>query len=71
MTVKISVYNVGDRVKVKAGKEHDPMSKEKTGVITEIGTPALGIKFDGETKIHKWYDDAEVETIERAKEKNK
>lgn len=55
-------YNVGDRVKVKAGKEHDTMVKGKTGTIKEINTPALGIKFDGMAEVHKWYVDEEVES---------
>lgn len=53
------MYNVGDRVKIKSGKAHD-MNKDKIGVIVEIGTPALGVKFDGMTTIHKWYADDEV-----------
>jgi ribosomal protein L24 len=54
-------YSVGDKVKVKAGKEHDSMTKGKTGKIEEITTPALGIKFDG-MAMHKWYTDDEVES---------
>jgi hypothetical protein len=55
-------YSVGDRVKVKAGKEHDSMTKGKTGTIKEISTPALGVKFDGMTEVHHWYVDDEVES---------
>lgn len=54
-------YEVGDRVRIKAGKEHDAATKGKAGVITEIGTEALGIQFDGTTETHKWYVDDEVE----------
>lgn len=54
-------YSVGSRVKVKPGSEHNAMTKGKTGTIKEIGTPALAIKFDGESKVHKWYTDKEVE----------
>lgn len=54
-------HNVGDKVKVKAGKEHDAMTKGKTGVVQEISTPALGVKFDG-MPVHKWYTDDEVES---------
>ncbi len=61
MTTKTSAHNVGDRVKVKAGKEHDEMTKGKTGTIVEISTPALGVKFDGMTATHKWYADDEVD----------
>ena len=57
MTTKTSVHNVGDRVKVKPGKEHDEMTKGKTGTIVEISTPALGVKFDGMSMTHKWYAD--------------
>lgn len=53
-------YSVGDKVKVKPGKEHDPMTKGKTGTIQEIATPALGVKFVG-MAMHKWYVDDEVE----------
>lgn len=54
-------YKVGDRVKVKPGKGHDAMTKDKVGVIKEISTPALGIKFDGMAETHKWYVDDEVQ----------
>ena len=52
---------VGDRVKVKPGKEHDTMTKGKTGTVQEVQTPALGIKFDGMAEMHKWYIEEEVE----------
>lgn len=55
-------YSIGDRVKVKPGKVHDDMTKGKTGTIQEITTPALGIRFDGMTKMHKWHTDDEVES---------
>ena len=61
MTTKTSVHNVGHRVKVKPGKEHDEMTKGKTGTIVEISTPALGVRFDGMTGTHKWYADDEVD----------
>lgn len=57
---KNTVYSVGDRVKVKAGKEHDSMTKDKNGTIKQIGTPALGIQFDGMPDVHRWYVDDEV-----------
>ena len=59
----MTVYNVGDRVQVKPGKEHDTMTREKKGKIVEIATPALGIQFDGMTGTHKWYSDDEVKAI--------
>lgn len=56
-----TIHNVGDKVKVKPGKEHDSMTKGKTGTVQEISTPALGIKFEG-MPMHKWYTDDEVES---------
>ena len=58
-----TIYSVGDRVQVKPGKEHDSMTKDKKGTIVEITTPALGIKFDGMTMVHKWYTDDEVKAV--------
>lgn len=55
-----TAYNVGDRVQVKPGKAHGAMTGGKTGTIVEIGTPALGIKFDGMSGTHKWFADAEI-----------
>ena len=55
-------YKVGDRVKVKPGKEHDEMTKEKKGTVKKVSTEALGIEFDNMPgKIHRWYVDEEVE----------
>lgn len=54
-------YAVGDRVKVKPGMSHDPMTDGKPGTIRQISTEALGIEFDGMAEIHKWHVDAEVE----------
>lgn len=61
MTTKTSVYNVGDKIKVKPGKEHDGMGKGEVGTIQEISTPALGVKFPSMSMVHKWYADDEVE----------
>lgn len=58
-----TTHNLGDRVKVKPGKEHDSMSKDKKGTIVAITTPALGIKFDGMTMVHRWYTDDEVTSV--------
>lgn len=52
---------VGDRVKVKPGKAHDDMTKDKTGTIEIVSSPALGVKFDGMDMVHKWYVAEEVE----------
>lgn len=56
---------VGDRVKVKPGREHDDMTKGKTGTVKEVMTePALVILFDGMTKPHKYYCDViDVEKV--------
>lgn len=54
-------FKLGDRVTVRPGKEHDAMTKGKTGTITEIGTEALAIQFDGMENVHKWYIDEEIE----------
>jgi len=54
-------YRVGDRVRVKKGAAHDDMTKEAVGTVKEVGTEALGIKFDGMKDIHRWYTDAELE----------
>lgn len=55
-----AVYAVGDRVQVKPGREHNKMAMG-AGTVKEIGTPALGIKFDGMAEVHHWYVAAEIE----------
>jgi ribosomal protein L24 len=55
--------SVGDSVQVRPGKEHDAMTKGKKGTIVAISTPALGIKFEDMSMIHKWYTDSEVVKI--------
>ena len=47
-------------MQVKPGKGHDTTTKDKQGTIVKITTPALGVKFDGMTMVHKWYTDDEV-----------
>lgn len=56
-----SEFKVGDRVRVKAGREHDKMAMGE-GVIKEIGSAAIGIKFDGANETHHWYVAEEIET---------
>lgn len=56
-----TVFKVGDRVKVRAGKGHGMAGMGKIGTIVEIGSPALGIKFDGTSEIHRWYTDEEIQ----------
>lgn len=69
--MKKTIYRVGDRVQVKSAKGHDSMTMAKKGNIAEIATPALGIKFDGMTKVHKWYTDDEVKSGVKAKPPNR
>lgn len=64
-----SVYSVGDRVQINPDLEHDEMTKGQIGTIVEISTPALGIKFDGMEKVHKWYVDTEVKKVTNKKQK--
>lgn len=58
---KYSKFNVGDKVTVKPGKDHEGMGMDEVGEIMEITTPALGVKFPSMKEIHKWYTDEEVE----------
>lgn len=53
-------FEIGDRVKVKPGMAHDGMTADQIGTVQEIGTPALGIKFDGMAEVHKWYVENEL-----------
>lgn len=55
--------NIGDRVMVRAGKEHDKMTKGATGTVKLINGTALGILFDGMPGIHKWYVAEELNLI--------
>lgn len=53
---------VGDRVKVKPGKNHDEKTKDAVGTVKEVSTPALGIEFDNmKGMTHKWYVEDELE----------
>lgn len=64
--MKDTKFSVGDRVMVRPGNEHDDMTRDKTGTVREISTPALGIVFDGMEMEHKWYTDAEVQSAPEA-----
>lgn len=55
-------FSIGDRVRVRTGMGHNSATKEKTGFIQEIVTPALGVKFDG-MPMHKWYADEDLEGV--------
>lgn len=50
-----SELKIGDRVKVADGKEHEPDNIGISGTVAEIGSQAIGIKFDGMKEIHHWY----------------
>ena len=53
---------VGDRVKVKPGSEHDASHAGMVGTVGEQSTPALGIRFDAEPEtVHRWYTAEELE----------
>lgn len=58
-------FKIGDRVEVRKDEEHDSMTKERIGTITTIGTPALGVLFDGEEKEHRWYVASELELMDK------
>lgn len=58
---RIMTLKIGDRVKVKLGKEHDSMTNGKTGTVKAVSTPALGIKFDDMAEMHKWYVEGELD----------
>ena len=58
-----SSFKVGDRIKIKPGKEHESMEGEEKsmeGMVVEIGSPALAIQFDGDEEVHKWYVASEL-----------
>jgi hypothetical protein len=57
-------FEMGARVKVKAGRAHDAMTAEKTGTVAEVSTPALGITFDGMEGTHRWYVADELESAD-------
>ena len=55
---------VGDRVTVKPGKEHMPEHKGKQGTVKIANGKAVGILFDGDMKIHKWYSPEELVVLD-------
>lgn len=52
---------VGDRVRVKAGVEHNKMTANAVGTIAIVNGTAIGIRFDGMAGVHKWYVAEELE----------
>lgn len=57
------VIRVGDIVRVRSGKEHDDMTRNKTGVVREISSAALAIEFEGMPEWHRWYTAEELEQV--------
>lgn len=57
-------FKVGDAVRVKSGASHDMDDMEQVGIIVEIGSPALAIKFPDDEVPHKWYVAEELELAE-------
>jgi hypothetical protein len=59
---------VGDRVTVKSGSEHDESHAGLVGTVGMIGTLAMGIRFDSAPDVpYKWYTEDE---LDRATEGN-
>jgi signal peptide peptidase SppA len=54
-------YAIGDRIIVKEGADHGDIKAGDAGEVVEIGSPALGVKFDGMDMVHRWYTAEEVE----------
>ena len=59
-SMSASDLEVGDRVKVRPGKEHMPEHKGIVGTVTAIDGTNVEVLFDGEKKPHKWYAPAEL-----------
>lgn len=59
-------FAVGARVRVRSGKAHDAMTKDAVGTVAEVGTEALGVKFDGMDEVHRWYVASELAPAEDA-----
>lgn len=57
---QLGTFAVGDRVRVKAGMEHNGMGG--AGTVAIVDTAALGIAFDAMPgSVHKWYVASELE----------
>lgn len=54
-------FAVGDRVQVRAGKEHMPEHKGVAGTVKLVEGTNIGVLFDGTTEVHKWYAPEELE----------
>lgn len=54
-------FNIGDKVRIKAGQSHDMDDMTMVGTVVEIGSPALAIKFPDDAEPHKWYVAEELE----------
>lgn len=49
------MFEVGDRVSVVPGKEHMPEHAGKSGTVEIVQGTLIGVLFDGDTEVHKWY----------------
>lgn len=52
---------VGDKVAVKRGKAHMGIGVGKKGTVKQISTPAIGVRFEGSARTHKWYTAGELD----------
>ncbi len=67
LAMAASEVELGDRVQVRAGLEHDGMHAGATGTVQILhGGPAVGIVFDGMDDVHKWYAPDEIDVVEEA-----
>jgi ATP-dependent Clp endopeptidase proteolytic subunit ClpP len=67
LAMAASEVELGDRVQVRAGLEHDGMHASLVGTVQILhGGPAVGIVFDGMDEVHKWYAPDEIEVVEAA-----
>lgn len=73
-----NAFEVGDKVKVIAGKEHMPEHAGKIGEVKEVKGETCSVLFEGEDDPHKWYmfdeleaaDEMEMEAATSAKVSN-
>lgn len=61
--VRKAAFSVGDRAKVRPGKEHMDSHKGAPGTVKIVQPGAIGILFDGTKSVHKWYTPKELEKI--------
>lgn len=69
-----ATFAIGDRVVVRDGADHGEITAGSAGEIVEIGSHALGIKFDDmPDMVHRWYtaEELDSESADRGKGKKK